>query len=97
MERAPGPVFLERKSYRRRRLTDALRLLAFLGIVLWLIPGFWPTEASGTHAAVPMSHGLFYVFGAWLCLIVLAALLAFMTRGQDELSETSPDGAVQDE
>ena len=38
MGRRPEPVFLERQSYRRRRLGDAAKFLPFVGLVLFLLP-----------------------------------------------------------
>ena len=80
MPRVRRTVFLERGSYRRRRMIDALRLVAVLGAILWFIPVLWPDGSGDAVAAMPMSRALAYVFGAWLVLIVLAALLAWMTR-----------------
>lgn len=68
---APGarPMFLARRSYRRRRMMDAARLLPVFGAVLVLLPAFW-TPAPGTAAT-----GL-YLFGLWCVLILAAFLLA---------------------
>ena len=67
-------MFLERRSYRRRRLMDALRLLPILGLMLWTLPVFWPSgpDASATSGPVPMSHAVLYVFAVWIVLIALA-------------------------
>lgn len=75
MARQLRSVFLERKSYRRRRMMDGLRLVVILGAILWVIPVFWPVEDAGGLAPVSMSRALFYVFGVWAVLIVLAAAL----------------------
>ena len=71
MKRTPPPsVFLERRSYRRRRMMDALRLLPILGGMLFMLPLFWP-NADGTGAdAVPMSTAVIYVFVVWMLLIL---------------------------
>ena len=64
--RAPvEPLFLARRTYRRRRLMDALRLLPWLGAFLFGLPLLWrdPTTA----------HGLLYLFAVWAVLIVLSA------------------------
>lgn len=78
MGKRPDPLFLERGSYRQRRLLDALRLLVFLGFALWMIPILWPDPADGK--GVPMSAALFYVFGVWVALIGLAAFLSLKSR-----------------
>jgi hypothetical protein len=73
MPRKPLPVFLERSSYRKRRLMDALKLLAIFGTVLWMIPTLWPNGSDPSAERVSMSRALFYVFGVWGVLIVLSA------------------------
>ena len=35
-------VFLERETYRRRRIMDAARLLPLLGVALFALPLLWP-------------------------------------------------------
>ena len=80
------PVFVDRASYRQRRLRDGLRLLPVLGALLWFVPLLWPRgEATTTSTA------LTYVFGAWVTLIVLAFLLARALRPEDP--EPRPDDA----
>jgi len=63
-------LFLERTSYRKRRVMDAARMLPLIGVVLVLIPLFWGRGDGGTSAA------LLYYFGVWLLLIAVAALLS---------------------
>lgn len=79
-------VFLERQSYRRRRLMDALRLLPVLGVMLWMFPLFWPPAPEpGTAEPVPMSTAVLYVFAVWLLLIAAAfALWRVLWRGEPE-------------
>ena len=67
------PVFLERRTYRRRRLRDAARLLPVLGVLLLLVPLLW---SSGDDAATGTARGFIYVFAVWLGLIVVAGLLS---------------------
>ena len=81
-------MFLERKSYRRRRMMDALRLVAVLGVVLWLIPVIWPSEATDSAEPLKMSRALYYVFGVWAGLILLSALLALFLRDKGSGPET---------
>ena len=73
MPRTTTPLFLARRSYRRRRLMDAARLLPLLGLVLILLPGLWhPADTSRPDTA----HGLIYLFVIWALLVVAAAALA---------------------
>ena len=67
----PPPVFLERRSYRRRRMRDALRVLPVVGVMLWMVPLFWPKISDGPDApaAMAMSDAIVYVFVIWLFLI----------------------------
>ncbi|SFT59879.1 hypothetical protein [Sedimentitalea nanhaiensis] len=80
-----GAVFLERQSYRRRRLMDAARLLPLFGVLLFTLPLLWSVPSPGKDAAdasqtVPMSDAIIYVFLAWSALIVIVALFGFSTR-----------------
>ncbi|MEW9918527.1 hypothetical protein AB2B41_02850 [Marimonas sp. MJW-29] len=73
-----GPIFLERKSYRTRRMLDAIRMLPVLGLLLWMVPLFWPLPgAPETSAAdpIPMSVALRYLFGVWVALVIVCFLL----------------------
>ncbi|WP_299930296.1 hypothetical protein [uncultured Pelagimonas sp.] len=65
------PLFVERQTYRRRRLVDAARALPVLGILLWLLPLLWAVPETSTRA----STGLIYVFAVWLGLPVIAGVL----------------------
>ncbi|PSL21741.1 hypothetical protein [Shimia abyssi] len=66
-------LFLERQSYRRRRLVDVVRVLPLIGAVLWAVPLLWP---SGTEDVVSTSNAIVYVFTVWLVMVVLGAVLA---------------------
>jgi hypothetical protein len=81
--RTAPAIFLERQSYRRRRLMDAARLLPLFGALLLAVPLLWPvTEPGGdpVTGAVPMSDAMVYIFSAWLVLIVTIALFGLSTR-----------------
>ena len=68
-----APVFLEKASYRQRRLRDAARLLPIVGLVLWMLPLTW-SEVDGADGGA--SSALIYIFGVWVLLIVLAAVFS---------------------
>lgn len=88
--------FLEKRSYRRRRMTDGLRLLPIFGFWLFMVPLMWPGAAARlTGTAVSMSSALIYVFAVWMILIVLCAVLSkgqgrsgFQGRVSGNLSST---------
>ena len=83
-------VFLERQSYRRRRLTDAARLLPFLGAALFAIPLLWPGPATG-DPPVPLSSAILYIFACWSLLILVSLVFGFVARRMG-----SPGGAESD-
>lgn len=58
------PLFLERASFRRRRLGDAARALPVMAMLAVLLPVWWiPAEVS-------FAAGAAWFFGLWACLIV---------------------------
>ncbi|SLN43172.1 hypothetical protein ROJ8625_02134 [Roseivivax jejudonensis] len=74
-------VFLERRTYRQRRLRDAARLLPVLGLFAWTVPLLWPRgdAAPGTAAA------LTYLFAVWAALVIAGASLSvLLSRGVDD-------------
>ena len=88
--RAAQAVFLERHSYRRRRLVDVARLLPLLGVLLLLVPLMWigaddPAVVSGEVEAMPMSKSILYIFAVWAALIFGAVLFGIGARrwGED--------------
>lgn len=89
MGRTPLPLFLERSSYRKRRMMDAVKLLALLGACLWMVPVLWPSSDQPGTEPIAMSRALFYVFGVWTLLIVFSAFLMRKVRG-DLRAESDP-------
>lgn len=82
-------MFLERRSYRMRRMLDAVRLWPLLGLVLWMVPLLWPLPEGQTDP-VPMSAALRYLFGVWGVLI-LGTWLLWRRTGRGETSgDTEP-------
>lgn len=71
-------LFLEQRSYRRRRLRDAAQVLPLLGTALVALPVLWPAE---TDAAGISTRGTgIYLFLVWTGLLIAAALLARALR-----------------
>lgn len=97
MKQGPAPVFLEKRSYRARRVTDAVRVLPVIGVLLWMVPLLWPVpelaaSASGEQAeGTSMSQALRYVFGVWAVLIVLSLGLWATARRYRVGSPGDPD------
>jgi hypothetical protein len=89
---AKGPVFLERRTYRLRRMMDAVKLLPLLGFALWMVPLIWPLPdpADQTSAdPMPMSMALLYLFGVWVFLVFMGWLLWRRTAGKMGASGTA--------
>jgi hypothetical protein len=82
------PLFVERQTYRRRRLVDAARALPVLGVLLWLLPLLWAVPSEPTSA----STGLIYVFSVWLGLPVIVGVLirAMHRRAEPPGAEGEP-------
>lgn len=96
-DRAATSPFLERQSYRRRRLMDAARLLPLLGILLFVVPLLWPVPRPGqgeAAATVTMSGAMIYVFCAWVLLIVTVACFGWGV--QHWAVEDGPSGTGRD-
>ncbi|WP_273248768.1 hypothetical protein [Sediminimonas qiaohouensis] len=99
MSKTANALFLERRSYRQRRLMDALRLLPLLGAVLWAVPLLWgqpepaASAADGTGSGgMPTSHAMLYIFGVWAVLAILALCLSLrLDRSVDKMD--APGGA----
>jgi hypothetical protein len=88
MSRPPAPIFLERRTYRRRRLIDAARLLPIAGLLLFLVPLMW---ANGPGAST--ARGLIYLFLIWASLILVAAWMArYLARPETEDRPGEPKG-----
>lgn len=85
MARPPEPVFLERQSYRRRRVGDAAKLLPFVGLVLFLLPVLWTREAT-------TAGGIVFLFTVWAGLILVVAVLSRFLAGSEPVPGDPADG-----
>ena len=83
----PRPVYLERESYRRRRLADAAALAPFLGVILLVLPALWASESRTADAMI-------YVFTVWAFLILFIGLVSRRLSGtaEPEESRKTPPG-----
>ena len=85
-QRSQQPVFLQRASYRQRRLRDAAKMMPFLGAILLIIPLAWPAEQE---QAPSNTAAVIYIFAVWVVLIVISAGLAARIRS-DRAAQDRP-------
>lgn len=87
--RLPKPKFLAKGPYRVKRLRDGARLLPVFALFLTILPMLWSPIGQGRA----LSQDLFYFFGLWLVLVLVAALFArgLMRRGKDNLADRLAD------
>lgn len=81
--------FLERKTYRQRRYRDGARALPAFASVLMLLPMFWSQTGGGN---VPPSSLLVFIFGLWLAVALIAAILSRVILPD----HTAPDAGEKD-
>lgn len=81
-------VFLERQTYRRRRLIDLIKMLPLIGIILWLVPLLWPTEGEDR---VSSADAIIYIFVIWFILVLVKALSARALRDKDGPEDREED------
>ena len=80
----PQGAFVERRTYRRRRLMDAARLLPILGALMLAVPLLWPNPdpypAPGSHGGMPLSSAIAYIFMVWGGLICASFLFGLAVQ-----------------
>lgn len=82
MSPPPTTVYLERRTYRRRRMMDAARLLPIVGVLLFLVPLLWAPDPAQPAAT---SRGVIYIFAIWAVLILVSAVLSrFLARAEPD-------------
>ena len=67
-------LFLARSLYRKRRLSDAAKLLPIFGAVLLLLPLLWVHQSAPERSSTATNW--VYLFIVWSFLIFAAACLA---------------------
>jgi hypothetical protein len=78
---------LQKASYRQRRVRDAAKLVPVLGAVLLTIPLAWQSEGADETSN---ASALVYIFGVWVVLIVLTAVLSNLIRSDASRSQNDP-------
>lgn len=83
MKSKPGPLFLEQRAYRRRRMADAARVLPVLGAILFSVPLLWGQDGSG---AALTTNVMLYLFVIWGLLVGLSAVISRKLREEETRS-----------
>ncbi|KRO86384.1 MAG: hypothetical protein ABR89_03450 [Rhodobacter sp. BACL10 MAG-120910-bin24] len=103
MKPKASALFLARSLYRKRRLSDAAKLLPIFGAVLLLLPLLWVHQGAPERSNTATNW--VYLFIIWSFLILAAAGLAkplnnFEDGNDQSLAENvsgrSPKGGRQD-
>ncbi|MEL7255562.1 MAG: hypothetical protein AAGL23_15405 [Pseudomonadota bacterium] len=71
MSDAKPALFVQQRTYRRRRMADAARMLPILGGILFLIPALWVGTQGISTASV-----MVYLFVVWAALAGIAGVLS---------------------
>ena len=93
MRRPETPLYLERRTYWRRRRIDAVRMLPIVGVLLFLAPFL---AIGGGEGAGSTARGGLFIFAAWAGLIVVAGWLSHSLTaregdGADAVVDPAPD------
>lgn len=88
MSANPKPIFLERQTYRRRRLADAARLLPLLGALLMGLPLLWFRPEG---EAMRTTHVMMYIFGCWAVLALLSAIVSVRLQPDEDSADPGRD------
>ena len=103
MKPKASALFLARSLYRKRRLSDAAKLLPIFGAVLLLLPLLWVHQSAPERSSTATNW--VYLFIVWSFLILAAACLAkFLNKFEDgndqslaeNVSGRSPKGGRPD-
>lgn len=88
-------VFLEKRSYRRRRLMDASKLLPILGSLVFLVPLLWLVGGENADP-VPTSQVVVFIFASWAGLIAINAVFGFAVgRWAEDWGRTDPSDVME--
>lgn len=93
MKESGEPLFLADEGYRRRRATDAARLLPLLGLLLWLV--FPLLRDPATTPERETAGAVLYMFGVWIGLILLAAILSRPLREPSDGADAADRPAAE--
>ena len=101
-----APLYLARRSYRRRRLRDAARILPVLGAALMVVPillgqgaphapgsGAEPAAAALSQGARALGADAIWLFALWAAMVLAALVLSIgLHDGPDDPAGAPGDG-----
>ena len=80
-------LFVQQRTYRRRRMADAARMLPILGGILFMVPLLWLGNGGMSTATV-----MVYLFVVWAALSGIAGLLSRrLGPEEDQPEDKTPD------
>lgn len=77
------PVFVERRTYRRRRMADAARMLPLMGGLLFCLPLLWSVDGPPRTTS-----SMFYLFLVWVLLCLVSAMISRSLPADSASSES---------
>lgn len=77
--------FLDKASYRQRRIRDGARILPVFAAIMMALPLMWPRGDEGQSLT---SSGMLYLFGLWFVLVVLAFAISRVLRPSEAEDST---------
>lgn len=83
MKSKAEPLFLEQRTYRRRRMADAVRILPVFGAILVSVPLLW---GQGPASAALTTGVMLYLFVVWGLLVGLSAVISRKLREEETRS-----------
>ena len=87
MSRKKPALFVQQRTYKRRRIADAARLLPIWGGSLFMIPLLWINGGQTRTAAV-----MVYLFVVWAAVAGVAAGLSYRLGPEEDQPEDQEGG-----
>lgn len=94
MNRSRVPIFLQRHSYRQRRLVDTARAIPAFGAVMFFIPLTWSLDAEGDGNLA--ARGI-YLFVVWILLVLITAFVSVRLQKRFAAPEATNEHETKDD
>ena len=89
MSSKPNALFVEKRTYRRRRMADAARLLPVFGVAFLSIPLLWSRTGEGNTST---TSAMLYIFGIWALLAAVSAAISRHLRPEESDDDVKDEG-----